>query len=136
MRCIFFAKCCVVSMVSFHILFYIMQSLLLQVFQKRIETKHLLKIKGKNSIFIRFGGLILFWLLKSKVFVPVFQTRHQMKPLPLHIIVQKLHINISTGINFIGDHTYLGKYCEFQVYDMTRNWLMEHLVHYCRSWLG
>ena len=44
-----------------------------------------------------------------------------MKPLALHIIMQKNNLNISTGIDFIGDHIQLEKYSKNWVYDMTQN---------------
>ena len=53
----FLAKCCIVSMILFDTLFSIMESIFLIFVQKRIETQHLLKIKGKISIFTRFEGL-------------------------------------------------------------------------------
>ena len=36
-----------------------------------------------------------------------------MKQLTLNNIIKKLHLNISTGIDFIGNQTQVGKYSEF-----------------------
>ena len=76
----FFAKSCVMPIVSFDTSFTIIQLLLLPDFKKRIKSMHRYKINGKISIFTRFEVLKLFRLIKSKAVAPYFKTRHQINP--------------------------------------------------------
>ena len=106
-------------------------------FSKREERLSIFSKSTGNSTYTRFDGLKLYWILKIKVFAPFFQTRYRMKPLTLHIIMQKTKYKYLNRYWFYR-RWYLTRqlYSGFYVYDMTRTWLMEPLVHYRKNYLG
>ena len=88
------------------------------------------KSRGKTqfSPTMKDWSCLYFW--NPKYLGHIFKQGTKLNFWHYTTLCKRLQIKISTGIDLIGDYTQLGKYSEFKVYDMTRNWLMEHLVHY------